>query len=43
MKHIELESIKEKRRSVKILVVLVVIWLALLWTGILAHTIINMG
>ena len=43
MKHTELESIKEKRRAVKILVVLVIVWLGLLRTGIVAQTIVNMG
>lgn len=43
MKHTELESIKEKRRAVKILVVLVIVWMGLLWTGLVAKTIIDMG
>ena len=43
MKHTELESIKEKRREGKIVVVLVFVWMGLLWTGLVAHTIVNMG
>ena len=39
----DIEGTKEIRRAVKILIVLVLIGMAILWVGVLAQLIINIG